>query len=297
MTQPQQNLRQAAQGSVPPKVRKVLQQAAAVGWHATPRNKRGFWAVAPDEETRAYVPITIKDEDRTAKTIESILQKWKKAQMEQAKVIQGLALGVEKAPLYGCGICGRSFETEAAARECVSIHTQDKAPDPAVIEAAEGAVDNNMSTDSGTISSAENEESDTPVPEKKPAPNAGVPHASHRKWQQVDAGLARDLYQAMKSRTQGSMTPSAYANIIAKDIEETWTERGHVSYQDPMTLLNMVQGLVSQVESADKADSEEVEALNQRVWDLTEELAAEKKRADEAEATLQAAAELFTPKK
>lgn len=295
MTQPQQNLRQAAQGSVPPKVRRVLQQAAAVGWHATPRNKRGFWAVAPDEATRAYVPITIKNEDRTAKTIDDILQKWKKAKLSEVEQAEASAPEGSPALLPTCPDCKRVFKTWAQAQTCQARHDRDI---PEVVEALDADLDDNtMSTDSGTISAAENEESDAPVDDKKPDPRTGVPHASHRKWQQVDAGLARDLYQAMKARSQGSMTPSAYANIIAKDIEEVWTTRGHVSYQDPMTLLSMIQGLVSQVETADKADSEEVEALNQRVWDLTEELAAATKRADEAEATLQAAADLFTSKK
>lgn len=280
------NLRQAAQGSVPPKVRAVLQSAAAHGWHATPRNKRGFWAVAPDGLTRAYVPITIKDEVRTAKAIDNIFQKWKKAQIA---VVEEAMKDKAKIPMTliepACPDCKRTFATWAAAQACQAKHEAEQVPN-----------DNNLSTDSGTISVPEVEESDV-AEEPKKASNAGTKHASHSKWQTVDKGLARDLYTAMSARSRGSMPLSSYSNIIAKDIEAMHADQTRATYQDPNTLLGLVQSLVAQVEADNLADGQEVEALNAQVWELTDQLAAEKKRADDAEATLAAAAELFTPKK
>lgn len=284
------NLRQAAQGSVPPKVRAVLQAAAAVGWTATPRNKRGFWAVSPDEGTRAYVPITIKDENRTAKAIDNILQRWKKAQLEQAKEASLAAPTRTFTLVPRCPGCKRTFKTWVAAQSCQAGHETDE---PEVEETLD---DNILSTESGIISVPEVEESDV-AEEPKKAPNAGVKHPNHSKWQTVNKGLARDLYTAMSARSRGSMPLSSYSNIIAKDIEAMHADQNRATYQDPNTLLGLIQSLVAQVEAEDSTSDEEFEIMARQIQELTEELATEKQRADDAEATMAAAAELFAPKK
>lgn len=296
MSQPKENLRQAAQGKgVPTEVRKALRQAADLNWYAMPRNKRGFWAVSPDGTERFYIPITIRDEKKTARDLLAAMNKWTLRGIDEkfgtTHDAEDKAL-LEHMPT--CPTCGRQFPKWSMANEC---HTQHVAAD---LPLEEEPVSNTMSADVGTMSAESTEEEEKVDPEiatPKVGRNAGAKHPTHSNWQTVDDGLARDLYTAMRARSQGNMPLSSYANILAQDIRDVWAGENRLAWEEPARLLNEVRSLLSDTAEAEARDSETVRQLEEALATSEANYEEMKARAEEAEGTLAAAADLFTPKK
>lgn len=277
----------AASRTVHREIRDVLSEMHDDGWTAKPRNKRGFWVVPPNDlSSPYYVPITVKDVTAVAKDLRKALVQWRD-KVVQDGILQAVAHQVrqenaETGPrqVPWCGLHQQAFATWDHLSEHVrtahdstdpeEVLEPTPEPEPEPVEQAEEPVssgDKTCTIDEGDGS--------PPVTEKvdKNTSRKGNPHARHNDWQQVRGQLARDIYEAMRGRSQANMALSTYANALAMDIEAKRLAEGRTGFDDGTTLLGLVQSLVNQVEN-DPTTAAELESALRSNEDLSRELAA-----------------------
>lgn len=281
----------AASRKTPKEIRDVLAEMHDAGWTAKPRSKRGYWAVPPDGLVSPYyVPITVKDVTMVAKDVRKAFSHWQEEVLKDG-LLKAVASEVRQANVETgprqvpwCGLHQQAFVTWDQLSEHVRTTHDSTDPEPEeptfeedVLEQADALLEESPEPVSSGVESCTIDTGDgrTDVTEKvdKNTSRKGNPHAKHNDWQQVRGQLARDIYEAMRSRSQANMALSTYANALAMDIEAKRLEEGRTGFDDGTTLLQLIQSLVNQVESQGVEASTELEAALRWNEDLSRELA------------------------
>lgn len=285
----------SASRKTPKEIRDALAEMHDAGWTAKPRNKRGYWAVPPDDLAPPYyVPITVKDVTMVARDVRKAFAHWQE-QVLQEDLLQAVAAEVRQAnaetgprQVPWCGLHQQAFVTWDELSEHVRTTHDSTDPEPEEPTFQEVEEQGEEAVSSGGQSCTIDEEDGSPgVTDQGVSKNVSrksKPHARHNDWQQVRGELARDIYEAMRSRSQANMALSTYANALSMDIQAKRLEEGRTGFDDGSTLLQLVQSLVNQVDSESKTASTELESALRANEELSRELAEANARYDSLKA-------------
>lgn len=283
---------------VPRGLRKAASEALSQGWKAKPTHN-GWFLKSPKGSQEFYIPNSAKDPDALAKILRSRINRaylTEKSAFEADlnavpgmvdRLMDGVNGAVESGasfhpgpdPTSTCIVCDVEFTSwdafaahqgacEAAALAALGAEQEGKASpevEPAVepseglvVEVPEDASETNKTSETGTIGTKE----ETPLATENTHKRGGYT------WTYVQAEtLHRAIYEAIakKARRKGE-TDSKWSKRLAEHIEsEGLLNNVFIQSDDSDTsILNQIRALLG--------DTEEVEALKQRVQTLSNTL-------------------------